>query len=168
VRSLGAWFAARLTETISHQVAEWEPHLVVPVPLHADRFRERGHNQAALIATPLAKRHRLKFGPSLLLRSKPRPAQMVLSRTERWSSVRGAYATRAGTRVDNLRILLVDDVLTTAATLDGCSRALKKAGAGGVFGVTVARVVPGWLNAGSKSDVWNWSVKPFRGLEHLL
>jgi ComF family protein len=153
VRSLGDWFAARLAETVSREVAEWKPDLVVPVPLHADRLRERGYYQADLIARPLAKRLHLKFGQYLLLRSKPRPAQLILSRTERWSSVRGAYATRVGVRVDNLRILLVDDVLTTGATLDACSRALKKAGAAEVFGLTVARVVPGRLYAGSTPDV---------------
>lgn len=152
VRSLGNWFAARLAESVSQEATEWKPDLVVPVPLHADRLRERGYNQAELIAKPLAKRLGLRFGRYLLLRTKPRPVQLVLSRTERWSSVRGAYATRPGARVDNLRILLVDDVLTTGATLDSCSRALKKAGAAAVFGVTVARVVPGWLNPGSRAS----------------
>jgi predicted amidophosphoribosyltransferase len=60
------------------------------------------------------------------MRTKPRPAQLVLSRSEHWKYVRGAYATRQGVRVDKLRILLVDDVLTTGATLDACSRVLKK------------------------------------------
>ena len=58
--------------------------------------------------------------------------------------MRGAYATPDGVRVDNLHILLVDDVMTTGATLDACSRALKKAGAAKVLGLTVARLVPGW------------------------
>lgn len=78
---------------------------------------------------PLAKRLKLPLDAGILLRTKPRPAQLVLPRTEHWKSVRGAYATRAGARVDNLRVLLVDDVLTTGATLDACARALKKAGA---------------------------------------
>ncbi len=60
------------------------------------------------------------------MRTEPRPAQLVLSRNEHWKSVRGAYATRKGLRVDKLRVLLVDDVMTTGATLDACSRALKK------------------------------------------
>lgn len=153
VKSLGDWFAARLAEAAFQEAMEWKPDLVVPVPLHADRLRERGYNQADLIAKPFARRLKLKFGRYLLFRTKPRPAQLVLSRAERWSSVRGAYATRAGARVDNLRILLVDDVLTTGATLDACSRALKKAGASAVFGVTVARVAPGWLSAGSKGNL---------------
>jgi predicted amidophosphoribosyltransferase len=61
--------------------------------------------------------------------------------------VRGAYATLDGAKVDNLRILLVDDVMTTGAALDACARALKKAGASRVVGLTVARLVPGWQTA---------------------
>ena len=107
------------------------------------RHTERGYNQAELIARPLARRLGLKLGAYLLVRTKPRPAQLILSRSEHWKSVRGAYATRQGVRVDKLRVLLVDDVLTTGATLDACSRVLKKAGAAKVYGLTVARVVPG-------------------------
>jgi len=150
VRRLGEWFAARLAEMVEADPQAWQVDLVVPVPLHPDRLRERGYNQAELIAKPLAKRLRLQFGSYLLVRTRPRPAQLVLSRTERWTSVRGAYATREGATVDNLRVLLVDDVLTTGATLDSCSRALKKAGAKAVLGLTVARVLPGWTQRGQK------------------
>jgi ComF family protein len=143
VTRLGDWFAARLAELVAHQADEFRADVIVPVPLHADRFRERGYNQADLIARPLARRLGLKRGSYLLMRTKPRPARLVLSRKEHWDSVRGAYATREGVRVDNLRVLLVDDVLTTGATLDACSRALKKAGAASVLGLTVARVVTG-------------------------
>ena len=114
---------------------------VVPVPLDADRLRERGYNQAELIARPLAKHLNLEFGAYLLVRTKPRSSRPVLSRTERCTSVRGAYATRDGAAVDNLRILLVDDVLSIGATLDACSRAHKKASAAGVLALMVARVV---------------------------
>ena len=143
VTRLGNWFAERLAEVAAREAAEWRADVVVPVPLHADRQRERGYNQAELIARPLAKLLRIKFGAYLLMRTKPRPPQLVLSRTEHWKSVRGAYATREGLRVDKLRVLLVDDVLTTGATLDACARALKKAGAAAVFGLTVARVASG-------------------------
>jgi len=150
VKRLGGWFAARLAEMVLRGGDDWRADLVVPVPLHADRLRERGYNQAELIARPLAKRLGLEFSPCLLVRTKPRPPQMVLSRSQRWSSVRGAYATRKQAAVDNLRILLVDDVLTTGATLDACSRALRKAGAAAVLGLTVARVVSGWSRSASQ------------------
>jgi competence protein ComFC len=140
VTRLGDWFAERLAEMVARAPAEWRADVVVPVPLHRERRRERGYNQAELIARPLAKRLKLPLDAGILLRTKPRPAQLVLSRTEHWKSVRGAYATREGARVDNLRVLLVDDVLTTGATLDACARALKKAGAAAVVGLTVARV----------------------------
>ncbi|MGD0545396.1 MAG: ComF family protein [Candidatus Acidiferrales bacterium] len=144
VTRLGGWFAAKLAEVVAHEAEQFQADVVVPVPLHRDRFRERGYNQSELIARPLARRLKLKTGSYLLMRTKPRPARLVLSRKEHWDSVRGAYATREGVRVDNLRVLLVDDVLTTGATLDSCSRALKRAGAKAVLGLTVARVVTGW------------------------
>jgi predicted amidophosphoribosyltransferase len=69
----------------------------------------------------------------------PRPPQLLLTRAEHWESVRGAYAITPGAKVDNLRVLLVDDVLTTGATLDACYRALRSAAAASVLGLTVAR-----------------------------
>lgn len=144
VSSLGTWFAARLAEVLRERVGGWQADAVVPVPLHRARQRERGHNQAELIARPLAKAIGAAVKSRCLVRTKPRPDRLLLSRSERWKAVRGAYATRPGQRVDNLRILLVDDVMTTGATLDACARALKKAGAIEVLGLTVARIVPGW------------------------
>src|SRR5262249_54071694 len=118
---------------------------VVPVPIHKARLRERGHNQAELLARPLARRLGMKMGPYLLARTKPRPDKLRLTNHERWSTVRGAYETRKGLRVDNLRVLLVDDVMTTGATLDACARALRKAGAARITALTVARAVPEWV-----------------------
>jgi ComF family protein len=148
VTRLGDWFAARLAEVVARAGKDFGADLVVPVPLHPDRKRERGYNQAELIARPLARLLRLELGPYLLVRTKPRPPQLLLSRAQRWESVRGAYATRKGVRVDKLRVLLVDDVLTTGATLDACARVLIKAGAASVYGLTVARVVSGWALSG--------------------
>jgi ComF family protein len=141
VKPLGRWFAERLAEVVRENAEAFRVDVVVPVPLHPDRQRERGYNQAELIARPLASMLGISLGSYLLVRKKPRPAKLVLSRTERWSSIRGAYATREGVEVDNLRVLLVDDVLTTGGTLDACSRALKRAGAAEVLAVTVGRVV---------------------------
>jgi len=153
VISLANWFGDRLAEMVLREGAEQRVDVVVPVPLHRDRHRERGYNQAELIARAVAKRMHLPLDSSLLVRIKPRPSQLVLSRTEHWKSVRGAYATRPGKKIDNLRVLLVDDVLTTGATLDACSRALKKAAAAAVVGVTVGRVRFGQATAVPASTV---------------
>jgi ComF family protein len=137
VEPLGRWFAGRLAEVARSQGLEAD--IVVPVPLYRQRERERGYNQADLIAKPLAGKLGLPYRAVLLVRTKPRPDKHVLSLEERWDSVRGAFATRPGTKVDNLRVLLVDDVMTTGATLDACAKALRGAGAKSVIGLTVAR-----------------------------
>ncbi len=147
VTPLGGWFAARLAELAARQPEGFAADVVVPVPLHVSRLRERGYNQAELIARPLAKRLHLPFRSYLLVRTRPRPDKLKLSRQERWRTVRGAYAIREGNRVDKLRVLLVDDVFTSGATLDACARALRGAGAASVLGLTVARVVPQWAGA---------------------
>ena len=139
IEPLGAWFAERLAELASAEGNKLAADVVVPVPLHRERERERGYNQAALISKPLAKRLKLPHQAVLLVRTRARPDKQVLSLEEHWESVRGAFATRPGSQVDNLRVLLVDDVMTTGATLDACSRALLGAGAKSVIGLTAAR-----------------------------
>jgi len=139
---LGRVFAARLLELARAHAKQCAADVVVPVPLHPARLRERGYNQAELIARPLARELGLPCRSYLLVRTRPRPDKLTLTLRERWRSVRGAFAIRQGSRVDNLRVLLVDDVLTTGATLDACSRALRRAGASYVAALTVARAVP--------------------------
>ena len=118
--------------------ADLDADIVVPVTVHSDRLRERGHNQAEMIARRLARLLGLDLSSDLLVWTKPRPAQLVLWRRERWDSVRGTYATRDATRVDKAHRLLVDDVFTTDATLDACARALRRAGAAKVKGLRLA------------------------------
>jgi ComF family protein len=152
---LGGWFAEQLCQLVQEDEALLGVDVVAPVPLHHARLRERGYNQAELIAKPLARRLHLPLGSYLLVRTKPRPSRLLLSRRERWLTVRGAYETRKQAQVDNLRVLLIDDVFTTGATLDACARALKKAGAKTVIGLTVARAMsqtgPGAPGLGQKT-----------------
>lgn len=145
ISPLGGWFADRLVELVARHPALQAVDTIVPVPLHPTRQKERGFNQAELIARPLARRMDKPLRSWLLVRTRPRPDKLRLSRKERWRIVRGAYSTREGSQVDNLRVLLVDDVFTTGATLDACSRALLQAGAASVAALTVARVVPDWV-----------------------
>jgi ComF family protein len=148
---LGAYFARRLEELVLREPEILAADVVVPVPLHRQREKERGYNQAALIARPLAKRLRLPYKAVLLVRTRPRPDKQILTFAERWESVRGAFATRPGSQVDNRRVLLVDDVVTTGATLDACSRALRDAGAKSVIGLTVARAIRNPVAGSSRS-----------------
>ena len=112
---------------------------VVPVPLHRSRLRERGYNQAELLAAEVAKGLRDSVEAKAVERVRQGPPQARAGLEERWTGVQGAFESRR--RLDGLRLLLVDDVCTTGATLDACARALKGAGAASVWGLTFAREV---------------------------
>ena len=142
VTPLADWFAGRLLPLAREHASQFAADVVVPVPLHPARQRERGYNQAELIARSLAKRLGLPCRPFLLVRTRPRPEKLRLTLGERWRSVRNAFDIRKGAQVDKLRVLLLDDVMTTGATLDACSRALRQAGASYVAAMTVARAMP--------------------------
>ena len=110
--------------------------MLVPVPLHPGRERQRGFNQAEELAARLDMPMR-----RVLRRIRATPSQTDLPAARRHGNVRDAFAISRSARVSGLRIVLVDDVCTTGATLDACARVLRAAGAADVRAVTAARVV---------------------------
>lgn len=117
--------------------------VIAPVPLHWSRLLARRYNQAALLALGLAKLSARQAVPDLLVRRRATPSQGRLSRAERLRNVAGAFAVRPSrlAAARGRRILLVDDVLTTGATVSACAKALRRAGAASVDVVTLARVI---------------------------
>jgi ComF family protein len=117
--------------------------LLVPVPLHWTRLVWRRFNQAALLAQALARESGVACVPDLLVRAKRTPIQGTLGRLQRQRNVRRAFSLRARHRAlaKGARVVLVDDVLTTGATLTECAHTLRRAGAAEVRAVTLARVV---------------------------
>lgn len=112
---------------------------VTAVPLHPARRRARGFNQSALLGAALARRLRLPFREGLLRRVRPTVTQTGLTAPQRTANVLDAFRSGLFTRVAGEQILLVDDVMTTGATVNACARALQKGGAAAVHVVTVAR-----------------------------
>jgi competence protein ComFC len=112
--------------------------VVVPVPLHATRLRERGFNQASLLAALLSSKTSIPSKP-LLERIRYTTTQTALDRSERMENLHNAFRLRKNADVRDLRVLLVDDVLTTGSTLNECARVLKRAGAFSVYAATAAR-----------------------------
>ncbi len=117
--------------------------LVVPVPLHAKKKRERGFNQAAILARALARRIAVPFLERALSRTRYTKPQVGLTDLERAHNVRGAFECRDPVDLSGLRVLLVDDVMTTGATVASAAEALRGGGALRVSVLTVARTVPG-------------------------
>lgn len=113
--------------------------LIVPVPLHWRRKLERGFNQSELLARAVAKRYGLR-PVNAVRRKRPTGVQAGLSNAKRRTNVSGAFQVKRKAQVAGRRVLLIDDVMTTGATLSACAAALKNAGARYVAVLTLARV----------------------------
>ncbi len=113
--------------------------VIVPMPLHWMRRWTRGFNQSALLAREIARRTALPVRNAVARRKRTTP-QAGLTNAKRRDNVRGAFRVKRPAAVKGLRVLLVDDVMTTGATASACARALKKAGAKRIALLTVARV----------------------------
>lgn len=114
--------------------------LVLPVPLHPSRLRQRGFNQASLIGTEVAAWLGKPLREDILLRTKPTKAQMKLEKREdRRKNVSEAFAVQSGGALEGKRILLLDDVYTSGSTMGECAKNLRQSGAFKIFGLTLAR-----------------------------
>jgi ComF family protein len=102
--------------------------ILVPVPLHPKRLAERGYNQAAVLASALGSRHGLTASPRLLERKRETARQVGKNREERLANARAAFVVRPKATASATRVILVDDVVTTGATVRACAQALRLAG----------------------------------------
>lgn len=131
-RPLGRLLAASLERDDA-----FRPDLLIPVPLHLSRLRERTYNQSLLLARVLGRRWRLPVPPRLLVRVRPTPQQQGLKAEVRRQNLKGAFALKR--KLSGERVLLIDDVVTTGATVRECSRVLLEGGAGEVAVAVLAR-----------------------------
>ena len=111
--------------------------LLVPVPLHIERQRERGYNQSVLLAQALSRRLGYAVNTTALVRERHTKPQVGLNEGERRQNLLGAF--RCAQRLDGARVLLIDDVCTTGSTMVECAAALRDAGAETIWGLTLAR-----------------------------
>jgi ComF family protein len=135
--------AESLAELLSdYLVANPVPgEVLVPVPLHQKRLRERGYNQSTLLAEEVGKLNGLSVVDDCLVRERHAPPQVRTSNVEeRRGNVAGAFVCR-DRRLQGKQVLLIDDVSTSGATLDACAAALKAAGAASVWGLVLAREI---------------------------
>jgi ComF family protein len=139
LRAIAGLFARLLNDYLTANPVPGE--VLVAVPLHPKRLRERGYNQSHLLARELAKLSRLPLVDDCLIRERHSPPQARTANVdERRTNVAHAFACR-DLSLKGKAALLIDDVSTSGATLDGCARALKKAGATSVWGLVLAREI---------------------------
>ena len=117
-REYAAFYGDIIVKLKGHIIMSWKPDVIIPVPLHASRYRKRGYNQAALIAKEIGRRLEVPVEEGLLIRIVNTAPQKELNDKE---------------RTKYKRVLLVDDIYTTGATLDACSDVLTNAGAAQVY-----------------------------------
>lgn len=137
------WLAPDLATLLHNCIRAEYPNqvfdLLVPVPLHPVRKRTRNYNQSAVLAQELARQIKHKNHPELLKRVRPTISQTNLTAKARLSNVSQAFQHRKKARLAGKNVLLVDDVMTTGATVNACAKALKKGGAASVYVITAAR-----------------------------
>ncbi len=147
VRSVANVLGRMLAETISHLDTIFGDSrvVVIPVPLHRKKFRQREFNQSELITRVALKMLNSTTGfelaPSVLERRRETQSQIGLSRHQRRENIRGAFGVADAEAIKERTVLLIDDVFTTGTTVSECARVLRRAGASKVYVATVARTL---------------------------
>ncbi len=138
-RLFGTWMAAAGADLLA------DADLIVPVPLHRWRLLSRRFNQSALIAGEIARASGIALDQRILERVKQTAQQVGMTRDQRRLNMSGAFKVAAGrgAEIEDKRVVLVDDVITTGATINACARALKRAGAARVDVLALGLVIPG-------------------------
>jgi ComF family protein len=129
---LGRALADMALKSISGRLGEYD--MVVPVPLHTRRTEERGYNQSEILAERLSEITRIDYDPGVLRRIRPTKQQSRLSMDERWTNVQDAFEVNPefDGRLDGKRVLLVDDIVTTGATISEAARPLRSCRVAGI------------------------------------
>lgn len=135
---LGGELAKGMADIVSDQ--DWKVDIIVPIPLAPHRLAKRGYNQAETLAQPLASLTNLSIGEKVLHRHHETVRQFELGAYERWENLLGAFQVDSSLPA-GANVLLVDDVMTTGATLNAAALALKKAGCPRVYALTLARTL---------------------------
>jgi ComF family protein len=121
--SLGKWYGQHL---VNHSIHE-HFDLILPVPLHPSKLKKRGYNQSDTFAQGLSEAMNVPWSADILARTKATETQTRKSKSERWENVSSIFEVKESEMVKSKRILLVDDVITTGATIEACLQVLQKA-----------------------------------------
>ena len=144
--SVGALLASFMADFSFPDVDFTDYSLIVPVPLHIKRLRQRGFNQSLILAHALAKKWQIPVNFSLLKRHKFTLTQTGLNKTERKQNIEGAFEVSSKKNIAGKNVILIDDVYTTGATINECAKTLTISGAQKVTVLTLARVLQSYTH----------------------
>jgi ComF family protein len=134
--ALGEFFSILLSRLLVD--TEWKIDVITPIPLGRVRQKERGYNQASLLARPLAHMLGICYQPKIVSRTRETQSQVELNFLDRKKNVAGAFVAD-GLLAAGKTVLIIDDILTSGSTINSCAEALLLAGSKEVYGMTVAR-----------------------------
>jgi ComF family protein len=135
---IGSFLGIRIAKTLHHVFEKWNINLIVPVPLHPLKKAERGYNQSHYIAKSIAGELKIRYDSRLLMRVRFTDTQTTMSLIERQVNIQGAFRASHSEKIKGRNILLIDDVITTGATLSECGKVLLKSGAARIFAASAA------------------------------
>lgn len=135
-REYAVWYGEQVSKKCGAQIDIWAPDVIIPVPLHADKLRKRGYNQAELLAVEIGKNMGIPVEPDYLAREKNTVPMKALSENERVKNLEKAFLIK-NNGVKYNKVMLVDDIYTTGATVDACAEELKKAGVKQIYCVSL-------------------------------
>ncbi len=138
-KKLGLFLGQQLGKAFISAYGDWERSVIIPVPLHKVRHRERGYNQSEILCRGISECVKVPIYYDGLIRNRHTSTQTRLSAKERQENVKDAFEVNPSFGIQGKVIVLVDDVITTGATVNNCAACLKKAGARKVIGIALAR-----------------------------
>jgi ComF family protein len=134
----GKFFGMQIGRYLNSFFKQWEINLIIPVPLHSLKKAERGYNQSLYITKGISKELKIPFNSGILKRIRFTNTQTALTLKERKENVGGAFKVLDREKIKYRNILLIDDIITTGATITECGKVLLNAGASKVYAVSVA------------------------------
>lgn len=135
---VGIFLGKLIAEKLQSKLAEWEADYIIPVPLHRLKKAERGYNQSFYLAKGIAAKHKIAIRQNILKRNRFTKTQTELNMHERQANVKGAFTLAKPKLILDKKIILLDDVITTGATIAECGRLLLENGAKKAFAISVA------------------------------
>lgn len=136
----GIYLGKLISRIFSKEIMDWNADLIIPVPLHKLKKIERGYNQSEFIAKGISMELKIPVRPKLIRRIRHTETQTHLNHLERVENVRNAFKVKNSKLLEQKRIILVDDVVTTGSTISECAQVIKRAGASKIFALFAAMV----------------------------